>query len=80
MSFDVSAPPAYRECRGRGRRILDDLQQLRRGEVRGNTQDVEDDLLDPGRDWDQQYAAEEIFDLVERFEARAASPSTRSDL
>lgn len=33
-----------------------------------------------GRDWDQQYAAEEIFDLVERFEARAASPSTRPDL
>lgn len=30
-----------------------------------------------GRDWDQQYAAEEIFDLVERFEARAARPSSR---
>jgi Fic family protein len=32
-----------------------------------------------GRDWDQQYAAEEIFELVERFEARAKRPSTRSD-
>ena len=28
----------------------------------------------PGRDWDQQFAAEEIFDLVERFEARARTP------
>jgi Fic family protein len=33
-----------------------------------------------GRDWDQRYAAEEIFDLVERFEARAASPSTRPEM
>ena len=28
-----------------------------------------------GRDWDQQYAAEEIFELVERFEARAQNRS-----
>lgn len=27
-----------------------------------------------GRDWDQQFAAEEIFDLVERYEARAKTP------
>ncbi len=26
-----------------------------------------------GRDWDQQYAAEEVFELVERYEARAVS-------
>lgn len=32
-----------------------------------------------GRDWDQHYAAEEIFDLVERFEARVRRPSTRSE-
>ena len=28
-----------------------------------------------GRDWDQQYAAEEIFELVEHFEARVRSAS-----
>ncbi len=27
-----------------------------------------------GRDWDQQFAAEEIFELVERYEARAKTP------
>ena len=27
-----------------------------------------------GRDWDQQFAADEIFDLVERYEARAKAP------
>ena len=32
-----------------------------------------------GRDWDQQYAAEEIFDLVERYEARAGTPPPRRD-
>jgi Fic family protein len=32
-----------------------------------------------GRDWDQQYAAEEIFDLVERYEARARTPPPRRD-
>ena len=26
-----------------------------------------------GRDWDQQFAAEEVFDLVERYEARAGT-------
>lgn len=30
-----------------------------------------------GRDWDQQFAAEEIFDLVERYEARAKTPTVR---
>jgi Fic family protein len=31
-----------------------------------------------GRDWDQQFAAEEIFDLVERYEARARTPDVRA--
>jgi Fic family protein len=31
-----------------------------------------------GRDWDQQFAADEVFDLVERYEARARTPSRGS--
>ena len=31
-----------------------------------------------GRDWDQQFAAEEIFELVERYEARAKTPIFRA--
>jgi hypothetical protein len=32
-----------------------------------------------GRDWDQQFATEEVFALVERYEARARSPSPLRD-
>jgi Fic family protein len=31
-----------------------------------------------GRDWDQQFAAEEIFDLVERYEAQVKTPAAQT--
>ena len=54
---------------GRHQRCLDGLRALERaGVVRKLS----------GRDWDQQFAADEVFDLVERFEARAKSPRVAS--